>query len=289
MARTKFEIKQEMTIPFMANITLAEKYGFTTGDSFEKVFSLVSFENIIFEIMAYCYLLHEQIFDNHKKENQQLLLLQKSGRLSWYRTMALAFQHGFDLVADQDYFFNGNATAEEIENSKIVKYAAVNENSTESRVILKIAGESEGSLSPITLAAYNSFLAYIKEIKWAGVPVTVINYLPDRLFLNLRIYRNSLLIDEQGNSILYGGKPVETAIKNYMKNLPFDGAFVLQDFAIALRQVEGVEIVEIISAESSWIDAQTNDYGEPQIISVKSIPESGYYEVFNFNNISYVV
>jgi hypothetical protein len=231
----------------------------------------------------------ESLFDIHKKELQTELLEQKSGTLPWYRTMALAFQFGFDLLSDSDTFNNGTATTEQIEASKIVKYAAVEEGSEDSRVIIKIAGETNKILAPITADQLLAFNNYIDEVRYAGVKVTVINYLPDRLYLNLKIYRDPLLIDATGNSILYGGKPVEDAIRAYMKQLPFNGELVLAHLVEALQKVEGVRIPHVVSADSSWIDPVVNGYGTPQPINVKSIAVSGYYEVVNFDNVSYVV
>jgi len=201
----------------------------------------------------------------------------------------LDFQYGFDLLPDSDKFNNAGATAEQIAASKIVKYAAVGESSEDSRVIIKIAGESNGILAPITNAQRLAFESYINEVRYAGVKVTVINYLPDRLYLNLKIYRDPLLIDAQGNWILNGGKPVENAIKAYMKQLPFNGELVLAHLVDALQKVEGVLIPHVVSADSSWIDPVVNGYGQPQPINVKTIAVSGYFEVVNFSNITYVV
>lgn len=232
----------------------------------------------------------EKLFDIHKKELQTDLNNQKSGRLSWYRNRALAFQYGFNLLTENDLFDNGNATQEQIDNSKIVKYAAVAESSTESRVILKIAGENGDLLSPITPPQFEAFKDYLKEFKYAGVNVTVTNFEPDRLYLNLKIIRNPLLIDENGLSIITGIKPVEEAIKNFMKNLPFDGQFVIEHLEKYLMEnVEGVEIAHVVSAESSWIDENINDYGSPVPINIRAIPVSGYYVVQNFDSVFYVV
>src|SRR5690606_6908156 len=170
-------------------------------------FSLVSLENILFEIVAFALFLHEQLFDAHKQEVTDLLYNQKSGRLPWYRYMALQFQYGFDLVPDKDYFDNGDATAEEIAASKIIKYAAVNESEDESRIIIKIAGETDGELSNFTdPEQVEAIEAYFKEIKWPG-KITIINFLADKLFLNIQIKRDALVLNENGMSKLDGTYP----------------------------------------------------------------------------------
>ena len=289
MARTRAEIKTDMTTQFMANITLADAYGFPAGSNFSEHFSLVSIENILFDIVAYAIFLFELILDTHKKEVDEALYNQKSGRLPWYRDKALAFQYGFDLITDSDEFDNSGATEEQIADSKIIKYSAVNESDDESRVIIKIAGETDGELSPITGPQREAFAEYFQEIRYAGVKLTIINYLPDLLFPNLTIYRDPLVLDTNGMSILNGNYPVNEAIQEYMRELPFNGEFVIAHFIDKLQQVDGVLIPVANNIESSWIDPELDAYGDPISIAVKRLPESGYFKVDNFDNINYVV
>lgn len=287
MARTTAEIKLEITTAFMNNGVLSFLYGFQIGTSFEETFSNTALESIIFDIMAFCVYTHETLFDIHKAEIDDKLTNQKSGRPSWYRYMALQFQYGFSLVPDKDYFDNTNATEEQIETSKIVKYAAVTQ--PPGRLVIKIAGEVNNVLSPIPTGAQVSFIEYVEEFKWGGVDVDVINFLPDRLYLVIQVERDALVLDENGMSILNGNYPVNDAIQQYMKELPFDGQLVLLHLIDKLQKVPGVKIPTIISAKSSWIDADLGGYGPPQPISIKTIPVSGYFEVQGFNDISYVV
>jgi hypothetical protein len=289
MARTKAQIKAEITTPFMANETLANLYGYVLGASFDAEFSLVSLENIVFEIVALAIFLHELMFSQHTNEVEEKLFTQKSGRKSWYRTLALNFQYGFDLVNDQDYFENGNATEEQILASKIVKYAAVTESSDESRVIIKIAGETAGLLSPISPEQKAAFQAYIKDTKWAGVKITVINYLPDRLFLNIQIKRDALVLNNNGMSILNANYPANEAIQEFMKELPFDGELRLSALVDKLQGVSGVLDATVVGAESAWINPDLGGYDSPQSIFIAKVPVSGYYEVVTFDNINYVV
>lgn len=233
----------------------------------------------------------EKIFDEHKSEVSRLLSEQKPHTLRWYRNKALAFQYGFDLLEDSDNFNNKEKTEDEIGNSKIIKYSAVVESETESRLIIKIAterGASSGELEPITPQQKSAFEAYLSEIKDAGVRITTINYLPDILQLQMKIYRDPLVLDENGTSILTGEKPVEKAIRDYLKKLPFNGELVLAHLVDALQKVEGVKIPHIVLAESKWIDAKTSGYGDFEPIEVKTIPISGYFKIENFNGITYV-
>ena len=287
MARNRTDIKLEMTTAFMANETLAGTYGFTAGALFADEFSLVSFENILFDIVSYLFFIQQQLFDTHKTEVDEIIEAKMPHRPSWYRTKAKAFQYGFALAQDSDKYNNAGFTPEQIEASLIVKYSAVTQSA--GQLLIKIATESAGVLSPISPDQKASFDAYIAEVADCGVKYIVVNHLPDILLLNLQIYRNPLVLDATGMSIINGNKPVEDAILEYMKELPFNGELVLAHLVDKLQLVEGVRIPNIVNAESRIIDLSNGVYAAAQPITVKTVPESGYFTIPNFNNVSYVV
>lgn len=240
-------------------------------------------------IVAVAIWIFEGFFDQHRVETDDKILNQKSGRLSWYRTMALQFQFGFDLVPDKDYFDNGNATAEQIAASKIIKYAAVNEATESSRVILKIAGETNGELSPFTDAdQIEAIEYYVNEFRIAGVVVTIINYAADQLYLNLQIKRDALVIDSTGMN-REGRFPVLEAIAEFMKELPFNGELRLSALIDKLQLIPGVIDATVLSAQTAWINPATNGYGIPQPVFISKVAESGYFKVVNYDSIAYVV
>ncbi|MNP98664.1 hypothetical protein D3C85_112840 [compost metagenome] len=279
MARSITEIQNEIFANIAANENLSV---------INSISASATFRRFVF-VVAYSIWLLESLFDTHATEINTKLASQKSGRLSWYKTMALQFQYGFDLVTDKDYFVNGDATQEEIEASKIIKYSAVGESDDESRVIIKIAGETNGSLSPIEPEQKESFQTYIKRIKWAGAKITVINYLPDRLFLNIQIKRDALVLSNTGMSIQDANYPVNEAIQQFMKELPFDGDLRLSALVDKLQKVPGVLDATIVSAASAWINPGIDGYDIPQPIYISKVAESGYFEVVTFDNIDYVV
>ena len=276
-----------MTTSFMANESLAGTYGFTVGASFADEFSIVSFENILFDLLSYFMFLLEQIFDTHKKEVDDIIEAKMPHRPSWYRSKAKAFQYGFDLIEDSDKYDNTGFTDDVVEASKIIKYSAVTQNG--GQLLIKIASENNGVLTPITAPQKAAFDAYIAEIADCGVKYIVVNNKPDILLLNMQIYIDSLVLDDKGMSILKGNYPVQDAILEYMKELPFNGELVLAHLVDKIQQVEGVRIPHIVNAESQIIDTSSNDYLPAHPINVKTVPESGYFTIPNFDNVSYVV
>jgi hypothetical protein len=238
-----------------------------------------------------CYIIDvlRQMFGAHKTEIDLEIKNQKRHSLPEVRKRLLKFQYGFDLIGETDEFDNTGATDDEIENSKIIKYAAVTESDDEKRVICKIATETAGELSPIEETHLEAFAAYVKEIRPPGVPYTVINYLPDLLNLNIRIFRDPLQLDANGVDRINGTKPVEIALQEFMKELPFNGELRLQELADKLQKTDGVNLVQIDSALSAWLNAETGNYGDFTVIDVRRIPVSGYFKIVDFNGITYAV
>lgn len=277
MARKIQEIQQEIFNNIAADENLVE----LNSTSKVAIFRLFVF------IVASAIWFLENLFDNHYKEVQDVIKRDKAHRPSWYKTKALSFQYGFALIPDTDEYNNTGHTDEEIQNSKVIKYAAV--TSSGGQLSIKIATETAGVLSPIAPEVKSAFEAYILEIADCGVKYLVVNHLPDILLLNLKIFINPLVLDSTGMSILNGNYPAQDAIKEYMKELPFDGKLVLAHLIDKIQKAEGVVIPHLINAESQAIDINTNVYKEAQPIDVKTIPESGYFTIPNFDNISYVV
>ena len=229
----------------------------------------------------------EKLFDQHRADIDKRLAELKPHTARWYRSKALAFQYGFDLLPDSDKFNNQGHTEKAIEASKIVKYSAVIESKNEGRLIVKIASEQGNTLQPITDAQKQAFEAYLQEIKDAGVRLSVVNYQPDVLHLQMKIIYDPLVLDSNGQSILHATKPVETAIKDYLKRLPFNGELVLAHLIDALQQAEGVKIPHLVLAQSKNITSG-GGYGAFETIEISKIPTAGYFTIDNFNDITYV-
>jgi hypothetical protein len=281
MARTVTQIHNGMLTDITSNEVLSE---YLNSSSRYAIYRLFTF------IIAFAIWVFENILDQHFFEINDKLANQKAGTLPWYRTMALRFQYGFDLVQDKDYFDNGLANTEHIENSKIIKYCAVNEAKDSSRVIIKIAGEVEGVLSDFTdPAQVEAIEAYFEEIKVAGTKITIINYKADQLFLNLKIKRDALILTDTGMSKENRNYPVNEALQEFMKELKFNGELQLSSLIDKIQLVPGVLDATLLNAESSWIDPELDGYGIPQPIFISRVAESGYFKIVTFDNINYVV
>lgn len=273
MARTINQISDSI----IARIVSEPKLAGLTSSSKTSVWGLIVY------CVSFGIWVLETLFDTHKAEIDTALANQKKGSKLWYRNMALAFQYGFDLITDSDQFNNIGYTAEQIEASKIIKYAAVTESDAESRLIIKVATENAAEvLAPINETEKLAFDYYIDEINYAGVKYTIINYAPDRLQLNLTIKIDPKVIDTSGTKILMsatdvGTKPVESALAEFMKELPFDGNLVLNALIDKLQKIQGVVNPILNSASTSWIDISAGGYGNLQDVYDEVLPVSGYF------------
>lgn len=279
MARTIAEIQQEI----YTSISADSKLSALTSVSKTAVYRLLVY------VFAYASWLQEKLYDRKEAEINTLIAEQKRYKGTWYKGMALNFQYGFDLVTDMDYYDNTEYDEDTIEASKIIKYCSVKRGAETSTLIVKVASEEGDILAPLDDLQKESFVQYMEEIKCEGEKIRVINNPADKLLLTMAVYRDVLVLDDQGNSKLNGGKPVEDTISAYMKALPFDGELVLNDLIEKLRAVDGVENVNIVNALSSSFNTVTNDYDDYLQITVKTIPAAGYFEIVNFDSVTYVV
>ncbi|OWP84354.1 hypothetical protein BWK59_05890 [Flavobacterium davisii] len=280
MARTEKEIHDQILNELYTSSVLNIQVPLSSASLFYRFTRIIATDIQILE----------RLVDTHKSQIDTAIYEYKPGSPRWYRNMALAFQFGFNLKPDDDQFNNQGATTEQIEASKIVKYCSIPEEGVESsRLIIKIAGEQDNVLRKLTDKELVSFTNYMGKIRYAGVKFLIINNPADKLLLKIQIFINPLVISSDGVNIRTGAKSVEVALKNYLKSLPFDGELIINDLIAHLRAVDGVENVNISSIQSSKYNNDTRSYKNFESISIKTIPEAGYFELDNQSKLSYVV
>ena len=249
------------------------------------------------EVVSTAYWAFVNVRDLHDKETDFLIQEQKVPNQRWYRNKALSFQYGFDVENDTDIFkptiqVNGEdveATEEQIEASKVIKYCAVDRKVIANRasLIIKIAGEENGEIVQTSDEEKEALKKWfeVDGAAAAGDVITYINYKGDILSFSVDVYINPLVLMSDGRHKINLNYPVEDSIKTYLKNLPFNGEFDVQKFEAAILATEGVLKLKTNKVESKWIVASGGDadgYGLFQPISVYKIPESGYFKVLDF-------
>ncbi|MEC3875927.1 nucleotidyltransferase [Chryseobacterium salviniae] len=287
MNKTFEEIFAEMLAEKASKAELSELNSTSKVSIWRLLLQVVSFVIYNFQLAA----------NLHLQEIRDLIASQKVFNLRRYRNEALRFQYGFDLQPETDKFkstYEDNgvdviATDEQIEASKIVKYAACNrviENSR-SKIVMKIApADLDGVFTTDQMEAFSK---YIEEIAPAGDHVTIINYLPDILNFSFKIKYDPMVLKADGMNILTAKYPVQQAIENFLKNLPFNGELSVQKLETAILDVDGVIDLQTLQIQSKWIDPAQNGYGIYQPINMAVIPVSGRFKIEDFTGLQYIV
>lgn len=265
--RSISEIKREIADEFMSNEAVAGVYGFEVGSSFERVFSALSVESVLMYVFAVGAWSVERLMAEHKMEVESRLTNSKAHRPKWYRDKVLAFMVGESLQGDSDEYDTGGMSEEEIEAKRVVKHAAAVENSEESILIVKVAGEREGKRQPLSEKEAEGLRAYIGEIKDAGVRVSLVNQEADEFNCKVDIYYDAILEADTVKG------DCQSRIKDYIENLPFNGEYTNMALVDALQGVDGVKIAELKSSS-----ARAKGEEEPQQINVRTRPAAGYFK-----------
>ena len=278
MNKTLQEIINQMFVLKNADPVLAELTSTSKTSIFGRIFETVAF--VIFNFQEACKLFLKEIDDK--------IANQKVPNLPWYRNLGLKFQYGFELLPETNqfsptFFDNGVevvATEEQIEASKIIKYVAVTRGVSEGRVkiSMKIAGENIDE--DLSAEKALSFVKYIEETQATGDNIVIVNYLPDILKLTFKIAYNPLVLLENGMSILTGKFPVQDAIGEFLKNMPFNGELSVQKLEAAMLAVDGVNDLQNLQVQSKWIEPGVG-YGLFQPIEISRIPKSGRFSIKN--------
>lgn len=251
----------------------------------------------IFQVVSWILYNFQLAANLHLQEIRDLLANQKVFNLRRYRSEALRFQYGFDLIDESDQFkstfLDGGveviADDEDIENSEIIKYAACNRiiDGGRAKIVMKIAPEDlDGIFSADVMSAFSK---YMEEISPAGDHLTIINYLPDILKFAFKIKYNPMVLLADGMNIITAKYSIPDAIELFLKNLPFNGELSLQRLEAAILAVDGVEDIQTILIESKWIDPSQNGYGFFQPVNMSVLPASGRFKVEDYTGLQFVI
>jgi hypothetical protein len=274
------EYKKLMTDLYISYEAVKDGYGLTDGLSFDEQFSAASIESILFSDVATSMFVTQELFEQFKKDVLLLINEQMPGTAGWYVYRSLLFQYGKSLVAETDYYDNTGLTDDQIAAMRIVKYAAAVESKDRSILYIKVAaGDANGNRYPLSSGQLTAFKQYINDIQYAGVRIQVISDSPDDMRLNIDIYYDPLVLNELGERLDgLSGTPVQDAIRDHLKNLPFDGVYSNQGMVDMLQHVDGVHIAEIKYAGSRY-----GAYSQYSEINARETAHAGYYQISDAN------
>lgn len=191
----------------------------------------------------------EVLFDTHKAEILDLKYKLITGTPRWYQQKALEFQNGDSLSWNGAQYVYATIN----EANQIVKRAAVVASGGITRI--KAAKLDVDGITPIPLSAGEvvSFTTYMQTIAFAGINILVISTDPDDLIFNVKAYYDPLVLSPTGEDIENPGVfPVEDAINNYIKNLPFNGVLNLTKVIDEIQGAKGVIDPVLESAQARY-------------------------------------
>ncbi|MBS1535304.1 MAG: hypothetical protein JST78_09520 [Bacteroidetes bacterium] len=257
-----------MTANWIADPQIQSIYGLTPGNTFEQEFSLVSFENILFNVLSFAIFLHEQIVAKNAENS-------RPHTIRWYREQVFNFLDGLPLVWINGQFGYDLTGVTDAEQRQIIDRAAVLE-SNDGQLVVKVATTNSGVLGPLSNAQLARFTTYMNLIKDAGNRIRIVNQSPDNLLLSLKVYVDPSIIDLSTGQLLTTtetNKPVENAINEYLANLEFNGAFVKEFLKNQLQTATGVKLPIIEACQWKFASFAFADFDEWKV------PESGYFKI----------
>ncbi|TAD83318.1 MAG: hypothetical protein EAY75_15055 [Bacteroidetes bacterium] len=275
MAATIDDIKKRITDAYMAQPEVAALYALVPGKSFDEQFSAASIESLLFYAVAYGFLQQQQLFELLQMDTSEVVARMRPGSLQWYAEKAKLFQYGSALPPDTDLYNNAGLTEDFVKAQKIVAQAAVSEVDDGLRLkVAKLVGTSLGRLEIAELLALN---IYMQAIKYAGIKLLVTSGPPDELKLELLVKIDALVLNLAGQRIDgTNNEPVQSAVKNVLQTLPFNGVLELDKMIDQVQRVPGVL--------HAYVTAASARYGTLPFSSLQAgryVPDAGYLAFAN--------
>lgn len=275
MARSIADIKKSITDRLMENPEIISYYDLQPGKTFEEEFSAASLESILLYAFSYGIHVHETLFDQHKAQVKAIIDNMKPHSPLWYANKAKSYQKGFALSYESDRYDNTGFTDEVINASKIIKHAVAVEEERGMRI--KVATEINGELSKVNDVDLPGFVAYMERVKDGGPKLNITSGQADALRLSLLIKYDPLVLDMEGKRLDGNGpQTVQEAIKQYLKNLPFNGRLEISALQDVLQMVDGVKAPYVTQAQ--------HRYGALGFASFENMmyePDAGYMRIYD--------
>jgi len=229
-------------------------------------------------VVAAAIWLHEQLWDIYKAEVQTIADRAVAATLPWYVQQAKLFQWSatttYYLLFDPDtqqIRYNIVAPAD-----RIVAFAsAVESGANPKTVILKVA-QADGSGNPTPLPGtpgnpatqLGGITSYIRQIKPAGIQVTVVSRPPDLLNIQATVW----ITDASNQATIQTA--VEAAIVAHIRTaIPFDGVLFIERLRDAMQAVAGVADVAL-----GPITAHVG-LSSPLVVGQRYESTSGYFAI----------
>lgn len=226
MARTINEIYKEIITEKDKRLELSE----INSDSKVSIFN-----GIAWTVAAAIYSF-ETIMDVFTVDMNNALQERINGTPSYYVNSLLKYQHGDKLKIREDGLGFGYEKVDEAK--RIVTQASYqedsNEQSLDTKLILKVATGTNGKLSPLTPDQLMMVTSYVNQIKFAGTTIEVVSRKGDIIIPRLTVYHDGALPEETMRS------NIDNALNSFIMETKFNSAIYVSNIVNCLMSVEHI-------------------------------------------------
>lgn len=251
--RTFEEIHSSIKTAWISNQVLRSAYRLSTSKTFDEQFSAVSVESALVYIFASVTFVIERIVYGVAEQVQQLLDGRQLYGEQWYYDKAMSYQDGYPLVYDSEKFTYAYE-ADDL-SARIVKFAAVREVDVAlgKAVRVMVAGIDK---KPLSTEQMTRFTEYMHRISPAGIVLQTASGPATKLRITVQIFRDVLVMDGSGQSIVSGNYLVVDAVKSYLDGIKYGGEFNKTRLVDALQATSGV--TDVILSSVRYYDIETS-------------------------------
>lgn len=226
MARTISEIYKEIVTEKDKRLELSD----IQSDSKVSIFN-----GIAWTVAAAIYSF-ETIMDVFTVDMNNALQERINGTPSYYVNSLLKYQHGDKLKIREDGLGFGYEKVDEAK--RIVTQASYqedsNEQSLDTKLILKVATGTNGKLSPLTPDQLMMVTSYVNQIKFAGTTIEVVSRKGDIIIPRLTVYHDGALPEETMRS------NIDNALNSFIMETKFNSAIYVSNIVNCLMSVEHI-------------------------------------------------
>jgi hypothetical protein len=265
MSRTIEEIKQEIE---------DKRQSFAELNSMNSS-SLTAVFRVIESVYVAAMFAAEKLRDFFKEEVEVLVAQKQAPTLRWYQELAKSYLHGKPLVWNSETLkWEQQLSAGELASDfQVTDYAAAVKSP--GKITIKVAKEVSGSPAPLSTPEKAGFDSYMAKMQAAGDYVEVLSDDPDDIQIVVDVRIDPLVIN-QNNGQLHSDAsviPVELAVNDYLKNLEFNGEFIVNRFIDSIQSAQGVINPETVTINSRYGALPYSP------ITIKEVANSGYYAI----------
>lgn len=178
----------------------------------------------------------ETIMDVFTVDMNNALQERINGTPSYYVNSLLKYQHGDKLKIREDGLGFGYEKVDE--SKRIVTQASYqedsNEQSLDTKLILKVATGTNGKLSPLTSDQLMMVTSYVNQIKFAGTTIEVVSRKGDIIIPRLTVYHDGALPEETMRS------NIDNALNSFIMETKFNSAIYVSNIVNCLMSIEHV-------------------------------------------------